>query len=356
MLPVLFTIVLPLWGAYLAVFALGGLAGVMNARGLKNPWGTIASWTAGGAAAAVVLFRFMRAGVEVREGAEVVVVPLHTYGLMIASAFMVAIWLASREAKKRGLDPDRISDMAFYALIAGMVGSRIHFIIVNWKDYARDPAAIFAFWKGGLVWQGGLLAAFAVCAWYVRKHKLNFYEYADAIFPAIAVGHAMGRIGCFAAGCCWGDACPTDFALGVQFPPESLAFQSKQSAGLLAPGATHTEALHPVQLYEVGGDFVIFGLLTLLRPHKKFSGQVMLGYFILYPILRSITEVLRGDYERGMLFKWPSGDPWILSQGQFVSILMLVGAVAWWVILARKPAPAAEPAKGKARAPGTEAA
>jgi phosphatidylglycerol:prolipoprotein diacylglycerol transferase len=125
---------------------------------------------------------------------------LHTYGLLLALAFFLAVMLAVREAKRVGADPNVMMDLCFYALLAALIGSRVFYVITTWEEFRDNPVDIVRFWRGGLVFYGGLIFAFFVGIWYVRKHRLNFTQLADIVAPAIPLGQAIGRLGCFAAG------------------------------------------------------------------------------------------------------------------------------------------------------------
>jgi len=125
---------------------------------------------------------------------------LHTYGLLLALAFFLAVMIAVREAKRVGVDPNVMMDLSFYALLAALVGSRVFYVITTWEEFRDNPVDIVRFWRGGLVFYGGLIFAFLVGVWYVRKHRLNFTQLADIVAPAIPLGQAVGRLGCFAAG------------------------------------------------------------------------------------------------------------------------------------------------------------
>ena len=171
--------------------------------------------------------------------------PLHTYGLMIATAFIVAITLCAREARRSfpgvkkladgTLVPmgeymeETIMDLAFYVLVSGLVGARVLFIIVNWKDYADDPKTIFSL-SGGLVFYGGFIGAALTVVWYGVKHKLNVLRLGDIIVPTVSVAHAIGRFGCLSAGCCWGGFANPTSPLGKI----ALAFPSADSPGTWA--------------------------------------------------------------------------------------------------------------------------
>lgn len=344
MLPILFSIVIPAWAAkpalFLAVLAL--VAGraffyVRRARadGHEVTWLEALkddAWTIG---ALVVLAGVLwQAGLLDRE----VRLPLHTYGLLIATGFIVGIGLAQREAKRRGQDPERIADLSFWILVAALVGSRVYFILVNWGDYfgattflAQTPFGriprVLAIWEGGLVFYGGFIGAALAAWWYLKKHRMPFLAHADTLIPGVAIGHFFGRLGCFGAGCCWGDVAHTHLPWAAQFPPESLAYQTfagrPTPEAFLAADRLHTLPLHPTQLYESFGELGLFLVLVLLvRPRKAFHGQVLATWLMLYAVLRTVVESFRGDVERGMVLG--------LGVGTWTSIVIFtVGAAVF---------------------------
>ncbi|MGC3999734.1 MAG: prolipoprotein diacylglyceryl transferase [Anaeromyxobacter sp.] len=280
--------------------------------------------------------------------------PLHTYGLLIASAFLLGIWLAQREARRRGQDPERIADLAFWILIAAVVGSELYFIGVNWREYfgpgqfwgetplGRWPRFLI-FWKNGLVFYGGFIGAALTAWWYMRRHRMPFLAHADTMIPSVAIGHFLGRLGCFGAGCCWGGPMHSDLPWAAHFPPESLAYQTflqRSNPGqYLEPGGLSTIALHPTQLYESFGELGLFLLLVLwVRPRKRFHGQVLASWLIGYAFLRSAVELFRGDVERGVYLG--------LGAGQWTSIVILAVGVALWLRAPRPAVPEAAPAAG----------
>ncbi len=255
---------------------------------------------------------------------------LHTYGLLIATGFLFAMTLASRQARLEGEDPDRIVDLAFYVLLWGLIGSRIVFIFTKWDDYMRNPVEILMFWRGGLVWYGGFIGAAIYEIYYCRRFRLNFLKMADLQIPYVALGHAFGRLGCVAAGCCFGK--PTDMPWGIHFPVGSMAHSAQQQAGLINFGdAAH--AVHPTQLYESGAELAMFALLVLFRPYKRFHGHLLLIWLGAYPVIRSIIEMFRGDKERGIYF--------YLSTSQYISILIAGAAIALGYYLRRQRTQAA---------------
>jgi phosphatidylglycerol:prolipoprotein diacylglycerol transferase len=255
---------------------------------------------------------------------------LHTYGVLIAAGFIFAMKLGQRQALHEGEDPDRVVDLAFYVLLTGLIGSRIVFILTKLDDYVKNPVEILMFWRGGLVWYGGFIAASLYVVWYCRRYRLNFFKHADLYIPLVALAHGFGRVGCLAAGCCHGK--PTDLPWGIVFPNGSMAHAAQQSAGLVAYG-DHALPIHPTQLYEAGFEIGMFWLLTMLRPRKRFHGELLLIWLATYPIARSIIEVVRGDKERGV---WFLG----LSTSQLISIV--VAGVAVWVFFHLRKAPPPE--------------
>jgi phosphatidylglycerol---prolipoprotein diacylglyceryl transferase len=269
--------------------------------------------------------------------------PLHTYGVLIALGFLIGIILAAREARRVGIEPARMLDLCFWILVSGLAGARLLYIITNIPDYAsvcRDGihqgwrsglwncTAAIHIWEGGLVFYGGFLGAMLLVLWYVRRHQMKFLRTADVLAPSLAMGHFWGRLGCYAAGCCWGRACGLPW--GARFPRGSLVFDDMLGRGLLEPGSELTPPIHPTQLYEAGGELMIFFLLLALRRRKRFDGQVLLAYLVLYPVLRSIIEVFRGDAARKFVIEGT------LSTSQFVSILVIGGAIALAVTLRRR--------------------
>jgi phosphatidylglycerol:prolipoprotein diacylglycerol transferase len=346
MLPVLFHVVVPAGFGKLAavlvavaIVAVRAVAYVLRERregGKRVGRAALAAlrddaWTT--AILAVLVAVLWRAGLldgELR-------LPLHSYGLLIAAAFLVGIWLAQREARRRGQEPERIADLAFWILVAALVGSRVYYIFVNWDDYfgARALVAtpfgriprLLALWEGGLVFYGGFIGAALTAWWYMRRHGMGFLAHADTLIPSVAFGHFLGRLGCFAAGCCWGDVAHGHLPWAARFPPESLAYQTfagrEHPADFLAPDRLTTLPLHPVQLYESFGELALFLLLVLVvRPRKAFHGQVLATWLLCYAVLRTVVELFRGDVERGVYVG--------LGAGQWTSIVIFaVGAAVW---------------------------
>jgi len=240
---------------------------------------------------------------------------IHTYGVLVAAGFLLGLGLAVRQAKKEGIPPDKIVDLGFYILLSALIGSRLLYILINASHYLKNPLDIFKIWEGGLVFYGGLLLAVPTVLWYIKKNSLGVWSIADIFAPSIAIGHALGRLGCFFAGCCYGKT-----AEGL---PWAVTFTDPESLAIVGV------PLHPTQIYESLGEFINFLILITLRRYKSFNGQLFLTYIILYSVLRFIVEFFRGDVGRGFIMSQLS-----LSQG--ISILMFLVAVAGLLILRKR--------------------
>jgi phosphatidylglycerol---prolipoprotein diacylglyceryl transferase len=252
---------------------------------------------------------------------------LHTYGVLLAVAFIAGLAIAGRHARRAQLDPDKITDLAVYVLIAGLIGAKLGLLVVEWDYYSRNWRELFSLLQSGGVFYGGLIAAFPVAWWYSRKYALPGWTAADALAPAVVLGQSIGRLGCFAAGCCFGK--PTTVAWAVTF---------RDLYAARAVGTPIDTPLHPTQLYESFATFLIFLALLAIAKRKKFEGQVALSYVLFYSAARFVIEFYRGDVARGSVFGGA------LSTSQFLAILLALGAMALWPIAARagrKPAAAA---------------
>jgi phosphatidylglycerol:prolipoprotein diacylglycerol transferase len=239
---------------------------------------------------------------------------VHTYGVLVAAGFLLGLGLAVRQAGKEGIPPNKIVDLGFYILLSALIGSRLFYVMINASHYMKNPLDIFKVWEGGLVFYGGLLLAVPTVLWYVKKNTLGVWNIADMFAPSLAIGHAIGRVGCFYSGCCYGKP-----AEGL---PWAVTFTDPQSLALIGV------PLHPTQLYESLGEFIIFFMLIILRKYKSFNGQLFMTYIILYSVLRFIVEFFRGDAARGFISP-------LISLSQGVSILMFLVAIVGFIILRR---------------------
>lgn len=263
-------------------------------------------------------------------------IKLHSYGLMLATAFLVGVALVRREGKKAGIDAEMIADLAFWTLLVGLLGSRIAHILLYPRLYEwNDPLGWIAFWRGGLVFQGALLAIPFVY-WYLRRKNVDFWTFADIAVCYIPLGHAIGRLGCFLNGCCYGKRSEVWWAIPFRRVPFDL---SKEPVGS-PPYLDHCERfglsywedkwsypIHPTQLYSVIGLLLIFGLLMVLRKRRSlFRGFVLPTYMMLYGVMRFIVEFFRGDHN-------PTHFGGNLSDQQVFSILLAVIGVGFFFYL-----------------------
>jgi phosphatidylglycerol:prolipoprotein diacylglycerol transferase len=218
-------------------------------------------------------------------------ITVHTYGVLLAIAFLLGLWVASRQAKRVGLDAGKVVDMAVWVLIAGLVGAKLLLVVVEWAYFARNPRDVLSILQSGGVFYGGLVAGAAVAWLLARRYRLPAWRTADVLAPGVAIGQAVGRLGCFSAGCCWGKATTV---------PWAVTFTDVYAAR--AVGTPIDTPLHPSQLYESAAVFLVFLLLLWLAPRKRFDGQVAIVYVALYSALRFVLEFWRGDAERGTWF------------------------------------------------------
>jgi phosphatidylglycerol:prolipoprotein diacylglycerol transferase len=391
MMPVLyrfeFTTLLAQYALYLVGLALVGYAIFSGWRGAPRPNQRLVRAALFGGVGAVLarLGLYYALPASAFLGGRGEGVPIHTYGVMLATGFISAVTVSGALARRewRGAEGsrkrDQIMDLAFWVLAAGIVGSRLLFILVNWKQYAANPSDVFSL-SGGLVFYGGLLGAMIAAFVFARMHQIDFLRLGDVAIPTVSLGQAFGRLGCFSAGCCWGDVAREDFLFGAHFPgagvaknlfgqlshAASLAAQSQATdqRWVLPPtgeifhqkvdGAVrisewvaqhgHTLPVHPTQLYESIGQLAIFGALLALQRYRRFHGQILGMWLMAYAVLRSLVEVFRGDVERGTLHgllaalglngvaeKVPLEAWYNMSTGQFISLCMfaLGGAILY---------------------------
>jgi phosphatidylglycerol:prolipoprotein diacylglycerol transferase len=239
-------------------------------------------------------------------------IKIFTYGFFLALAFLSAIYLSAREAKRQGLDQARFYDLCFYSVLGALVGSRLLYVFLELPTFLARPWRIFAIWEGGLIFHGGLVMAVAVAFYYMRRHSIPWRQAFDALAVGMPMGQALGRVGCFMAGCCYG--APSSLPWAVTFTnPETLC-------PLRVP-------LHPSQLYESLLSLGVFGVVYSLRTRKRFNGQLMLTYFFLAGLVRFVVEFFRnpGDY-RGPII-WADMP---LTQVVALGIAVVSGILLWW--------------------------
>lgn len=249
---------------------------------------------------------------------------LHTYGLLLVAALLCALWLAGRLARKHGLDAQKVQDLGIASIIAGLIGAKILLVLVDFDQYRMNPRALLDVLQSGGVFYGGLLGALPIAWWYIRRHQLPLFQTLDVLAPAVALGQGIGRLACFAAGCCYG--APSTL-------PWSVIFHNEDAHALV--GVPLGVPLHPSQLYESLTSFLLLFVLLAVLRNRRFPGQVFVLYLLLYAVLRFALEFFRGDAARGMVF----GDA--LSTSQFIAIIVAFLTLAALPLIAKRPPEAA---------------
>ena len=219
-------------------------------------------------------------------------ITIYTYGLMVAVGFFTGMTYIIKHTSNIPVKKDQMYDFLFYLIIFSIIGARLLYVLVNIDFFIQHPADIIKVWQGGLVFYGGFITAILYAVWYCKYKKIDIKKLADVFAPALALGHAFGRIGCFFSGCCYGK--------------ETQCFISINNK-------------YPTQIMEAVGNLIIFFVLHKLYKKSHKNGYIFLLYLVLYSVLRFLIEFLRGD-DRGTFFLG-------LSPAQNISLVIFVIAV-----------------------------
>jgi len=244
---------------------------------------------------------------------------LPTYGLLLAIGVILGLWRARVRAATRDLDADRIVDLGLWLIIWALLGSKILLIIVELPRYIHHPAELFGVLRAGGVFLGGFLAAVAASLILLRRYGLPLWETFDTLSPSISLGQAVGRLGCLAAGCCWGGHC--DLPWAVTYHDIHAAENVGTPLGV---------PLHPFPVYAAISNFLIYLLLARLYRLRPAPGRVFASYLVLYGLTRFLLEYTRGDAVRGFVF---SG---MLSTSQLITALMVITGIALHLWISRR--------------------
>lgn len=214
--------------------------------------------------------------------------PVRAYGTLLVAGFLVGLWRAMRlcrrrmqlepEGSPRRIHPDNIFDLGIMGLLIGLVGARITFVLLDWSEFAKNPAEALKIWAGGLTLQGGMLFGILYMIWYCRRKKLNLLAVGDVCAPAWAIAYTIGRFGCLLNGCCYGGVC--DLPWAMRFPDE-------QHPGML------TQPSHPTQIYASIFNLIFFFLLIAWEKRPRRDGELFFGYLAMYGFYRFIVESFR---------------------------------------------------------------
>jgi phosphatidylglycerol:prolipoprotein diacylglycerol transferase len=263
--------------------------------------------------------------------------PIRSYGLMIALAFLVGIWIARRRFRARGLNPDTVIDLSVLIILASVAGARAAYVLVRWDYFRTDPLAMFRIWEGGLALYGGIVVGVVVGLVFFARKGIYIWKGADLMTPSLALGIAIGRIGCFLNGCCFGQPC--DLPWAVSFGPQS-------AAGHQYPGLY----LHPTQIYESLIALGIFAILLLVERWKPFEGFLFWLFAALLAVSRFLIDPLRHYDTESILIRTPTFQ---LTNNQVMGIGLLALSLVFMFILSRRErALASEPPPAGARPHG----
>ena len=256
---------------------------------------------------------------------------VYSYGVLLAASYLLGLRLAMTRAKRWGLDANRVLDLGIYIIIAALIGAKLMLLFVDFDQFRRSPWELLALARSGGVFYGGLILAVAVAFWYIARHRMPFWTTCDVFAPGIALGHVTGRLGCVAAGCCYGK--PTDVPWAVIFTNPLAAANVGTPLGI---------PLHPTQLYEAGAELLILVLLLATeRKGKLFAGRTFWSYMFLYAVSRFIIEIYRGD---------PRGAILGFSTSQFISLVLAPLSLIMLTWLAKTTPEAPQEMRGRRRA------
>ena len=242
---------------------------------------------------------------------------VYTYGVLLAASYLLGLRLAMWRAKKWGLDPNRVLDLGIYIIIAALVGAKLLLLVVDFDQFS-NPRELLNLARLGGVFYGGLLLAVGVAFWYIHRHRMPFWTTCDMFAPGIALGHVTGRLGCLAAGCCYGK--PTDVPWAIVFTNPLAAANVGTPLGI---------PLHPTQIYEAGASLIILALLLATeRRGRRFAVRTFWSYMFLYAISRYVIEIYRGD-PRGTVLG-------MFSTSQFISVVLAPLSLIMLVWLSRR--------------------
>lgn len=237
---------------------------------------------------------------------------LPTYGVLLALTFLGILKLSAVLARRDGIDARDMVDFSFTVFLAGLVGAKLLLVLLDWRDFLANPAHLLSVLRSAGVFYGGLLAAIPTAIWFARRRGLPLWKVADVTAICIPLGLAMGRLGCFSSGCCYGK--PSTLPWAVTFTSEIAHATTRVPLGI---------SLHPTQLYMSLNGLILAAVLFALHGRKKFDGQIFFWFIILYGATRSFWELFRGDTIRGFLIQD------LLSTSQTIGLVSVVFGFAF---------------------------
>lgn len=253
---------------------------------------------------------------------------VYSYGLMLALSFAAGTYLCIKRSRRLGIESSKIIDLSLYILVSAIIGARFLFVILNWDYYKHDLLQVFMLWEGGLVFYGGFIFAFVTSIAYLKKNKIDVWKFADLFSPSLALGIAIGRIGCFLNGCCYGKISDK---WGICFPSAGSppVFTQQNWQGLVSSSAEWSLPVIPTQLYSAAAALIIFFLLLGLEKKKRPDGFIFWSFVLMYSIGRFIIEGLR-YYEPNFIL------PFGITVSQAISAALAVLSIAMLAMIYSK--------------------
>lgn len=235
---------------------------------------------------------------------------IRSYGVIVALSFLIGLWMSTREAERKGLDPKLVQDFAVYGLLGGIVGARLYFVLFSAPGYfLQRPWEVFAVWSGGIGVIGSLIGGFLTAVWYCRRNQIPLLKFADVLAPGVALGQTFGQFACLLNGDSYGR--PTDVPWAITYTdPRSLA-------PLNIP-------LHPIEIYEMAAYFLVFLLVWTTRRKYRGNGFAFFTYLAGYGVARFVVECFRGD---------PAIIAFGIPAAHVFSLLMILASLASFVML-----------------------
>lgn len=255
-------------------------------------------------------------------------VPVYSFGLMVALAVFAGLMLAVRRSRKEGLDPNVVYDMAGWLVAGGLVGARLFYVVEYWGEKVTTVGGVLRVWEGGIVLYGALIGAVVGLLAFRAVRRFPVLATLDALAPSAALGVAVGRVGCFLNGCCYGKRCVTQW-LAVRFPQGSPPWLAEVAQRVIPEDAPASLPLHPTQLYSALDGLVLFALLSAYYPLRRRDGEVAGLLLLTYPVARFVLDVFRDDEQPLFLG---------LTVAQVASLFVFAFGLLFWSYLSRRPA------------------
>jgi len=235
---------------------------------------------------------------------------VHAWGVLLMFGFLLGAWRAARSAPRYGIKPEDVWDVGLWGLLGGLVGARLVYVLLTWGEFRAQPAAVFHIWQGGMTFYGGMGGGILAGALVCRLRRIRVGDMADLAALAFPLGYALGRVGCFLNGCCYGGACDL---------PWAVRFHDAAAPGGLTPPS------HPAQLYSAAAGVAIYFALAAMEPRRRFRGQLLLAFAFLYGVYRFGIEFVRAG-----VTAQPSGMAG-LTEAQIASLLLALVAAGFYV-------------------------